>query len=121
MQTKTAGQTTAQRLVQSMGNQPANEDNVEDGDYSLMSGTASIGLAGGRAMRPRSPMVIGSLTTYEFGLLSGFMFVMLMSSKKHEYKWTGYIASMNFIYLKVMIIFYIYSLVLRCYALKLDC
>lgn len=57
-------QTATQRVVQSMANQMANEDNDEDdlsSDYSSVSGTTSIGLAGGRSMRSRSPMVIGML------------------------------------------------------------
>ncbi|GAV64208.1 hypothetical protein CFOL_v3_07726 [Cephalotus follicularis] len=56
--TKTADQTAPQRLMQSTGNQATYYDNEEDDDYSLMSGTANIGLAGGRATRSRSPMSV---------------------------------------------------------------
>ncbi|KAK4852020.1 hypothetical protein QYF36_020397 [Acer negundo] len=39
-----------------MTNQSTEEENSEDDDYGLVSGSASIGLAGGRAMQSRSPM-----------------------------------------------------------------
>ncbi|KAK2637700.1 hypothetical protein Ddye_025495 [Dipteronia dyeriana] len=39
-----------------MTNQSTEEENSEDDDYGLVSGSASIGLAGGKAMQSRSPM-----------------------------------------------------------------
>lgn len=51
----------AQRLAHVMAHQSADEDDDEDDllfDYgSMSSSTGSLGLAGGRAIRPRSPMV----------------------------------------------------------------
>lgn len=55
-QTKAA----AQRLAAVMAHKPTDEDVDEDDlsfDYNA-TGTAGIGLAGGRAVRPRSPVVI---------------------------------------------------------------
>lgn len=37
---------------------PVDDDNDEDYDFGLVSGKASIGLAGGRAMQSRTPAVI---------------------------------------------------------------
>lgn len=54
----------AQRLAQVMAHQQADEDDEEDdlfNDYSSVSG-GSIGLAGGRSMRSRSPLVIGLIS-----------------------------------------------------------
>nr|XP_023927923.1 coiled-coil domain-containing protein SCD2-like [Quercus suber] len=51
----------AQRLAQVMAHQQADEDDEEDdlfNDYSSVSVGRSIGLAGGRSMRSRSPLVI---------------------------------------------------------------
>lgn len=51
----------AQRLAQVMAHQQADEGNEEDelfDDYTSGSGVGSIGLAGGRSMRARSPLVI---------------------------------------------------------------
>ncbi|XP_062084588.1 coiled-coil domain-containing protein SCD2-like [Humulus lupulus] len=55
----------AQRLAHVMANQSADEDDDEDDllfDYGSMSssGTGSLGLGGGRAIRPRSPMTVVS-------------------------------------------------------------
>lgn len=50
----------AQRLAHVMAHQSADEDEDEDDllfDYGSMSGSGSLGLAAGRAIRPRSPMV----------------------------------------------------------------
>lgn len=55
----------AQRLAQVMAHQQADDDEEEDdlfNDYSSVSGVGSIGRAGGRSMRARSPMVIGLIT-----------------------------------------------------------
>lgn len=42
----------------SIASNPLNEEeNSEEDEYSLVSGNASIGLVGGRAIRSRSPMV----------------------------------------------------------------
>lgn len=54
----------AQRLAHVMANKPTEDDDEDDDDLSydlssLSSSTGSIGLAGGRSMRPRSPMVMG--------------------------------------------------------------
>uniref|UniRef100_A0A2N9F276 Coiled-coil domain-containing protein SCD2 n=1 Tax=Fagus sylvatica TaxID=28930 RepID=A0A2N9F276_FAGSY len=49
----------AQRLAQVMAHQQADDDEEEDdlfNDYSSVSGVGSIGRAGGRSMRARSPM-----------------------------------------------------------------
>ncbi|KAJ7973416.1 Coiled-coil domain-containing protein SCD2 [Quillaja saponaria] len=53
-----AAKAAAQRLAQVMAHQPDGDDDEDelDFDYSSISGTGSIGLAGGRAMRARSPM-----------------------------------------------------------------
>ncbi|VVA12808.1 PREDICTED: coiled-coil [Prunus dulcis] len=53
----------AQRLAHVMANKPTEDDDEEDDDLSydlssLSSSTGSIGLAGGRSMRPRSPMSV---------------------------------------------------------------
>ncbi|KAF4394950.1 hypothetical protein F8388_017678 [Cannabis sativa] len=58
----------AQRLAHVMANQSADEDDDEDDlllDYGSMSttGTGSLGLAIGRAIRPRSPMTLVSSGT----------------------------------------------------------
>lgn len=54
-----ATKAAAQRLAQVMSHQMDDDDDDDDIalDYSAISGTGSIGLAGGRATRPRSPMV----------------------------------------------------------------
>ncbi|KAK0601030.1 hypothetical protein LWI29_020709 [Acer saccharum] len=44
------------RRMPVMTNQSTEEENSEDDDYGLVSGSAIIGLAGGRAMQSRSPM-----------------------------------------------------------------
>jgi hypothetical protein len=52
----------AQRLARVMAHQQADEGDEEDelfDDYTSGSGVGSIGLAGGRSMRSRSPLVIG--------------------------------------------------------------
>lgn len=41
-----------------MANQPTKQNDDEDPDLSLAGGRASMGLAGGRSMQPRSPLVI---------------------------------------------------------------
>ncbi|XP_021817593.1 coiled-coil domain-containing protein SCD2 isoform X1 [Prunus avium] len=53
----------AQRLAHVMANKPTEDDDEDDDDLSydlssLSSSTGSIGLAGGRSMRPRSPMSV---------------------------------------------------------------
>lgn len=56
-QTKAA----AQRLAQVMSHQPADDDDDNEDELSFdynTSGIGSIGLAGGRRMRARSPMVM---------------------------------------------------------------
>lgn len=53
-----------QRRIQVM-NQPAEEDNGEADDLGLVT-DASIGLAGGRAMRTRPPLVIKIYVCYEY-------------------------------------------------------
>lgn len=54
----------AQKRTQMMPNELADEDNDDDDDdaddYGLVSGKASIGLGGGRAMQSRVNMVMGS-------------------------------------------------------------
>ena len=75
---KTQAKTMAQRPVQQVAQQRGDEDNDEDdlaNNNSSVSGTASIGLASGRARRPTSPLVICLLTDY--AQLSKF-FVCLM-------------------------------------------
>jgi hypothetical protein len=55
-----AQKAAAQRLAQVMSHQTIEEEEDDDDvplDYSAISGTRSIGLGGGRAVRPRSPMV----------------------------------------------------------------
>lgn len=54
--------TTPQRLVPNQ----ASQNNDEDGDLELASGRVSIGLAGGRSMRPRSPLVKTNLAVYNY-------------------------------------------------------
>lgn len=53
----------AQRLAHVMAHKQTDDDDEEDDDLSydlgLSSGTGSLGLVGGRSMRPRSPMVMG--------------------------------------------------------------
>ncbi|KAF4385067.1 hypothetical protein G4B88_029109 [Cannabis sativa] len=61
----------AQRLAHVMANQSADEDDDEDDlllDYGSMSttGTGSLGLAIGRAIRPRSPMVNANLINHSY-------------------------------------------------------
>lgn len=59
-----ATKAAAQRLAQVMSHQTIDEEEDEDDiplDYSSISVTGSIGLGGGRAMRPRSPMVTNYL------------------------------------------------------------
>lgn len=46
-----------QRQRQETVGQAANDDNEEDNDFGLVSGKASIGLAGGRAIRSPHLMV----------------------------------------------------------------
>ncbi|KAJ7978047.1 coiled-coil domain-containing protein SCD2-like [Quillaja saponaria] len=58
-----AAKAAAERLAQVMAHQQADDDDGDDEDeldldYSLVSGTGSIGLAGGRAMRSRPPMTV---------------------------------------------------------------
>ncbi|RXI01925.1 hypothetical protein DVH24_015274 [Malus domestica] len=52
----------AQRLAHVMAHKQTDDDDEEDDDLSydlgLSSGTGSLGLAGGRSMRPRSPMSV---------------------------------------------------------------
>ncbi|KAB2629795.1 hypothetical protein D8674_007314 [Pyrus ussuriensis x Pyrus communis] len=52
----------AQRLAHVMAHKPADDNDEEDDDLSydpgLSSGTGSLGLVGGRSMRPRSPMSV---------------------------------------------------------------
>lgn len=51
----------AQRLAQVMAHQPEDDDEGDDDlsyEYTPASVTGSIGLAAGRGMHPRSPMVI---------------------------------------------------------------
>nr|XP_012569582.1 coiled-coil domain-containing protein SCD2-like isoform X1 [Cicer arietinum] len=58
-----ATKAAAQRLAQVMSHQTIDEEEDEDDiplDYSSISVTGSIGLGGGRAMRPRSPMTVKS-------------------------------------------------------------
>jgi len=55
-----ATKAAAQRLAQVMSHQTIDEEEDDDDialDYSAISGTRSIGLGGGRAVRPRSPVV----------------------------------------------------------------
>lgn len=54
-----AAKAAAQRLAKVMASSADDEDEEDDlsFDYSLSSGTGSIGLAGGRSVRSRSPMV----------------------------------------------------------------
>lgn len=60
-----AAKAAAQRLAKVMASSADDEDEEDDlsFDYSLASGTGSIGLAGGRSVRARSPMVISVLNT----------------------------------------------------------
>ncbi|AES82578.2 ripening-regulated protein [Medicago truncatula] len=58
-----ATKAAAQRLAQVMSHQTIDEEEDDDDvplDYSAISGTRSIGLGGGRAARPRSPVSIRS-------------------------------------------------------------
>ncbi|WJX85496.1 hypothetical protein P8452_67941 [Trifolium repens] len=57
-----AQKAAAQRLAQVMSHQTIEEEEDDDVplDYSAISGTRSIGLGGGRAVRPRSPMTAKS-------------------------------------------------------------
>ncbi|KAI4301867.1 hypothetical protein L6164_035105 [Bauhinia variegata] len=56
----TAAKAAAQRLAQSMAYQPDDDDEEDDlaYDYNPISATGGIGLAGGRAIRGRSPMSV---------------------------------------------------------------
>src|ERR1043165_4950448 len=58
----TSTKAAAQRLAHVMSHQPIGEEEEEDDDialdYTSISGTGGIGLAGRRPVRPRSPMVI---------------------------------------------------------------
>ncbi|XP_038891160.1 coiled-coil domain-containing protein SCD2-like isoform X1 [Benincasa hispida] len=51
-----AAKAAAQRLAKVMASSADDEDEEDDLDYSLASGTGSIGLASGRSVRARSPM-----------------------------------------------------------------
>lgn len=59
----TATKAAAQRLAQVMSHQTDDDEDDDDValDYTALSGAGSIGLGGGRAVRPRSPMVTNCL------------------------------------------------------------
>lgn len=68
LHSKTQAKTMAQRPVQHVAQQPGDEDNDEDdlaNNSSSVSGTASIGLASGRARLPSSPLVTCLLIEYD--------------------------------------------------------
>ncbi|PON73960.1 Coiled-coil domain-containing protein SCD [Parasponia andersonii] len=84
----------AQRLAHVMAHQSADEDDDEDDlllDYGTISSTGSLGLAGGRAIRPRSPMTVvpgprssSSLNSLEKLSSSSSMSSSTLSSSAHS-------------------------------------
>lgn len=72
-----ATKAAAQRLAKVMASSADDEDEEDDlsFDYSLASGTGSIGLASGRSVRSRSPMVTSVLVTIYLFRLHDIRFV----------------------------------------------